>query len=144
MNGSWCWTRRLPHSTPSIRRLAEQFRITNGLPAPAPVGGCRRRGVARVDGVGGPAEGHEIRMAVGDRDVRCRLLLRAWASEVDWDGIDTMVVRIRQHLGSVTPPPSDGIHGGDGGDAHRPSRRLRRVRPGSRSDLRQAAPGRRG
>jgi hypothetical protein len=88
---------------------AAQFRLTNGLPAPLGAevtdDGPARGSARPVD----PAERHEIRMVVGDRDVRCDCSCGTWASEVGWDAIDAMVVRIRQHLGSVPATSADGI-----------------------------------
>jgi hypothetical protein len=87
--------------------LGNRFRITNGLPQPAP---SQAVGVgASLGSSAGPAEGHEIRMTVGDRDVRAECSCGQFASEVDWDGIDTMVVRIREHLGSDEATSTDGI-----------------------------------
>jgi hypothetical protein len=90
--------------------LGNRFRITNGLPL---------AGGSQVAGGGSSLEstpssmsskGHEIRMVVGDDDVRAECTCGQLSSEVDWDGIDTMVIRIREHLGSDDDATSvDGI-----------------------------------
>ena len=48
-------------------------------------------------------------MVVEDRDVRADCTCGQWSTEVDWDGIDTMVIRIREHLGSEDATSDDGI-----------------------------------
>ena len=89
--------------------LAEQFRLTNGLPGPdgarIAVDGATPMSPAPAD----PARRHEIRMDVGDRVVRADCSCGAWTSEVGWDGIDAMVLQIRRHLGSDDATSSDGI-----------------------------------
>lgn len=88
--------------------LGNRFRIANGLPGPSSpaAGGAASPGSPTS---AGPAEGHEIRMVVGDQDVRAECTCGHWSSEVDWDGIDTMVIRIRGHLGSNDATSNDGI-----------------------------------
>jgi hypothetical protein len=89
--------------------LAVQFRVVNGLP-----------GQPREEMEAGPtapelmgsmslAESHEIRMDVGDHQIRCDCTCGAWHCEVDWDEIDTMVAQIRGHLGSMRATSDDGI-----------------------------------
>ena len=89
--------------------LATKFRVVNGLPiepreemagGPAP---------AEFMGSECPATDHEIRMDVGDRQIRCECTCEAWGSAFDWDEIDTMVVQIRAHLGAVRATSGDGI-----------------------------------
>jgi hypothetical protein len=89
--------------------LAEQFRIANGLPASGPVGGSGGGASTGPTASAAPLEGHDIRMAVDDRVVRAECSCRTWTSEVDWDGIDVMVSRIRQHVGSDGATSQDGI-----------------------------------
>jgi len=90
-------------------QLGNQFRITNGLPQAAPSEAAGTGASLGSTSSAGPPEGHEIRMAVGDQDVRAECSCGQFASEVDWDGIDTLVVRIREHLGSDEATSDDGI-----------------------------------
>jgi hypothetical protein len=48
-------------------------------------------------------------MVVGDHDVCAECTCGQWSSEVDWDGIDTMVIRIREHLGTDDATSGNGI-----------------------------------
>ncbi len=89
--------------------LGNQFRITNGLPQPGPSQAGGSGAPLESTSPVGPVEGHEIRMAVGDQDVRAVCTCGQFTSEVDWDGIDSMVVRIREHLGSDEATSDDGI-----------------------------------
>ncbi len=89
--------------------LAVQFRVVNGLPKQPreemPVG----PGAPELPPPSDPPRRHEIRMDVGDQQIRSDCSCGAWASAVDWDQIDTMVVQIRRHLGSVQASTQDGI-----------------------------------
>lgn len=89
--------------------LAVQFRVVNGLPRrpreEMAAGGSAPELKASVS----PPKRHEIRMDVGDHHVRSDCTCGEWTSEVDWDGIDTMVVQIREHLGSVHATSDDGV-----------------------------------
>ncbi len=89
--------------------LGNQFRITNGLPQPDPLQAVGTGDPLESTAPAGPVEGHEIRMTVGDQDVRAVCSCGLFASEVDWDRIDTLVVRIRGHLGSDEATSDDGI-----------------------------------
>jgi hypothetical protein len=85
--------------------LGNRFRMANGLPdpGPSPVGrsGASLEPTTSAD--------HEIRMVVGDDDVRAECRCGHWSSAVDWDRIDTMVIRIRDHLGTDAATSDDGI-----------------------------------
>jgi len=89
--------------------LAVHFRKVNGLPRQAfdelPVGLGAPDPAASM----GPPDRHEIRMDVGDRHIRSDCSCGAWTSVVEWDEIDTMVMQVREHLGSVQASTEDGI-----------------------------------
>ncbi len=89
--------------------LAVQFRMVNGLPKPAPVEQAPGPGAPELEVSPGPPKRHEIRMDVGDRQIRTDCACGEWSSVVEWDEIDTMVVQIREHLGSVYATSDDGI-----------------------------------
>ncbi len=89
--------------------LAEQFRTTNGLPGPSRTQEAAGEVTLESGTPATPADGHEIHMVVGDDDVRCDCSCGAWTSKVDLDGIDAMVLQIRQHLGSGYATSEDGI-----------------------------------
>jgi hypothetical protein len=91
--------------------LAEQFRTMNGLPGPGRTREAVGASVPKSRPSPTPTESHEIRMVVGDDDVRCDCSCGAWTSEVELDGIDAMVFQIRQHLGSEHATSEDGIPG---------------------------------
>jgi len=89
--------------------LATKFRVVNGLPqqargevagGPTPVASM---------GSGSAAPDHEIRMDVGDDQIRCACTCASWSCAFDWNGIDAMVVQIREHLGAVRATSEDGI-----------------------------------
>ena len=89
--------------------LAVQFRLVNGLP-----GGPRdvlpeSFDAPELETSATPPKPHEIRMDVGARQITSDCSCGAWASAVDWDDIDTMVIKIREHLGSVQASSGDGI-----------------------------------
>ncbi len=87
--------------------LAKQFRLVNGLPKRAPEEMASEPAPSTTPR--GPTHHHEIRMDVGDRQIRCDCTCGAWDCAVDWDEIDTVVVQIREHLGSVHATSEDGI-----------------------------------
>jgi hypothetical protein len=87
--------------------LAVQFRVVNGLPAREEMA-VGANAPASAEPMS-PASRHEIRMDVGDLQIRCACACGAWLSAVDWDDIDTMVAQIRGHLGSVRGTSDDGI-----------------------------------
>jgi hypothetical protein len=88
--------------------LAVQFRLVNGLPAPQ-----REALPGSVDAPqlerSSPSVSHEIRMDVGARQIASDCSCGAWSSAVDWDDIDSLVIEIRGHLGSVQASSEDGI-----------------------------------
>ena len=101
--------------------LGNRFRTTNGLPDPDLSSASRASLPSTTSAI--PTDGHDIRMVVGDRDVRAECACGQWSTEVDWDRIDTMVFRIREHLGSEHATSGDGI------PATAPSKLTRARRP---------------
>ena len=89
--------------------LATKFRVVNGLPTEPREEMAEGSTPAESEGSERPATGHEIRMDVGDRQIRCDCTCEAWSSALDWDEIDGMVVQIREHLGAVRATSGDGI-----------------------------------
>jgi hypothetical protein len=88
--------------------MAVQFRVANGLPT-QPREVTAELTAPELIGSMSPAKRHEIRMDVGEHQIRCDCTCGAWHSAVDWDEIDTMVAQIRRHLGSVHATSDDGI-----------------------------------
>jgi hypothetical protein len=88
--------------------LAEQFRLTNGLPRP-PGAALAGGGEAGSTPVADADVDHEIRMEVDDDGIRCDCSCGLWSSQVDLDAVDTMVIRIRHHLGTAPATSDDGI-----------------------------------
>ena len=84
--------------------LAVQFRIVNGLPDRPRAEPASGPPVSER-----PADRHEIRMDVGDRQIRCDCSCGAWHAEVDLAEIDTMVAQVRGHLGRFDATSDDGI-----------------------------------
>ena len=84
--------------------LAVQFRVVNGLPDRP-----QAETAAGLPGPERPTNRHEIRMDVGDRQIRCDCTCGTWHAEVDLVEIDTMVAQVRGHLGSVHATSDDGI-----------------------------------
>jgi len=89
--------------------LAAQFRMVNGLPRQAAEEPVTRPGAPELRASQGLPKRHEIRMDVGDQQIRTDCTCGEWSSAVKWDEIDTMVVQIREHLGSVYATSGDGI-----------------------------------
>jgi len=89
--------------------LAVQFRLVNGLPRQP------REELSAALAVSGPETStslpnrHEIRMDVGTAQISSGCSCGEWTSAVAWDEVDTMVIRIREHLGSVPASTEDGI-----------------------------------
>ncbi len=93
--------------------LATQFRVVNGLPSPT------ADAVPAWNAVPTPAAPpqHEIDMKVSDDQIRSACSCGEWASVVGWDQLDTLVVRIREHLGTTQATTRDGIPATDGSAA---------------------------
>ncbi len=92
--------------------LAVHFRVVNGLPRdPSKEMAAVEPGSARSGPSQGPPRRHEMRMDVGEYRIRTECSCGEWASAVDWDEIDEMVVRIREHVGSApaSTAPGEGI-----------------------------------
>jgi hypothetical protein len=89
--------------------LAVQFRAVNGLPRQPREDTATGPSAAELDAPMGTPRRHEIRMDVGDQQIRTDCTCGEWSSAVEWDEIDTMVVEIREHLGSVHAISHDGI-----------------------------------
>ena len=93
---------------------ATQFRVVNGLPAdpgsamPANSTGPALKTIV-IDAGGAPREHHEIRMVVGDDQIRSECTCGTWTCVVDWDEMTDMVVRIRDHVGHAPATSGDGI-----------------------------------
>ena len=89
--------------------LATKFRVVNGLPLEPREETADGSTRAESKLSERPPTDHEIRMDVGDVQIRCACTCEAWSSALDWDEIDTMVVQIREHLGAVRGTSGDGI-----------------------------------
>lgn len=89
--------------------LASKFRVVNGLPIQPREEIAEGSTPAEFRGSERPATSHEIRMDVGDGEIRCECNCETWSASFDWDEIDTMVVQIREHLGAVRATSGDGI-----------------------------------
>jgi len=89
--------------------LATKFRVVNGLPIEPREELAEGSTPPEFEGWERPVTSHEIRMDVGDRQIRCDCTCETWSSAFDWDEIDTMVVQIREHLGAVRATSGDGI-----------------------------------
>jgi hypothetical protein len=89
--------------------LASKFRVVNGLPIQPREEIAEGSTPAEFRGSERPATSHEIRMDVGDGEIRCECHCETWSASFDWDEIDTMVVQIREHLGAVRATSGDGI-----------------------------------
>jgi len=93
---------------------AMKFRVVNGLPAdprsamPADPAGPANKSIV-IDAGGAPPEHHEIRMVVGDDQIRSECTCGTWTCVVDWDEMSDMVVRIRDHVGHAPASSGDGI-----------------------------------
>ncbi len=87
--------------------LAVQFRLVNGLPGPDER--SESLGARPPEPSTTPPKPHEIRMDVGADQITSDCSCGTWTSAVDGDDIDTMVIQIRQHLGSVHASSEDGI-----------------------------------
>ena len=93
---------------------AMKFRVVNGLPADPqsamlanPTGPAIKTIAIGADGT--PREHHEIRMVVGDDQIRSECTCGTWTCAVDWDEMSDMVVRIRDHVGHAPASSGDGI-----------------------------------
>ncbi len=89
--------------------LAVQFRLVNGLPRQPRQELLGASAAPEPEATSAATPHHEIRMDVGDRQIRSDCSCGAWTSVVAWDEIDTIVTQIREHLGSVQASTGDGI-----------------------------------
>lgn len=89
--------------------LAAQFRVVNGLPKQPQEELSRPLGPVGSTAPGGPPRHHEIRMDVAGHRINSDCSCGEWASSVQWDDIDTMVLSVRHHLGSLQASTADGI-----------------------------------
>jgi hypothetical protein len=83
--------------------LAVHFRTVNGLPK-LPGGSDARHRESAV-----ASTHHEIHMDVGDATIRSDCSCGMWSDTVGWDEIDTMVTRVRAHVGSTRMPSGDAM-----------------------------------
>ena len=93
---------------------AIEFRIVNGLPAgPGSSLSAHPTGPATntivIDTAATSHEHHEIRMVVGDDQIRSECTCGTWTCVVDWDEMTDMVDRIRDHVGHAPASSGDGI-----------------------------------
>ena len=86
--------------------LGKRFRIANGLPLKDDPAEARDGSPTGTKAGPGGTDGHDIRMVVDDEAVRGACACGRFTAEVGLDEIDTMVLAIREHLGSA-PATSD-------------------------------------
>jgi hypothetical protein len=89
--------------------LAVHFRVVNGLPRDPwkemPAG----PGSAPLESAAVLPKRHEMRMDVGEHQIRTECSCGEWTDAVSWDRINDMVTRIRDHVGSAPVSGDDGI-----------------------------------
>jgi hypothetical protein len=81
--------------------LAVHFRTVNGLP--------KLPGGSAAPKLESAVAHHEIHMDVGDAAIRSDCSCGMWSETVGWDEIDTMVTRVREHVGSTPVPSGDAM-----------------------------------
>lgn len=89
--------------------LAVHFRVVNGLPRDPRKELPARSRSARTEPPARPPKLHEMRMEVGEYQIRTECSCGEWNDAVAWDEIDEMVNRIRDHIGSAPSSTGDGI-----------------------------------
>jgi hypothetical protein len=89
--------------------LAVHFRVVNGLPRDPWKDMAAGPGSAPLESPAGSPRRHQMRMDVGEDQIRTECSCGEWTDAVGWDRINEMVTRIRHHVGSAPVSGDDGV-----------------------------------